>query len=209
MGQIWLALAALSVAVPLLAVAPADADESGPAATPEDHVLGNADAPITIVEYGSLTCPHCAQFDRDTLPKLKAAWIDTGKAKLVFRGFVLNVLDLRAQMLARCAPPDRYFAFIDTLYQSQAEWAVTDSTKAMATLTNIGRLGGISTEQFQSCIADKKLEDDITQQTFAAEKNYKVESTPTFFINGARMDPNGAQPFEVFDKALTAALPKG
>jgi protein-disulfide isomerase len=208
MRQIWLALA-VALVVPLLVATPAGAEDPGPAVTPEDRVLGNPDAPITIIEYASLTCPHCAEFDRDTLPKLKASWIDTGKAKLVFRGFPLNQQDLRAQILSRCAPPDRFFAFIDTLFQNQRSWAMADLEQTTASLANIGRLGGVSADQFKACLDDGKLADAIQAQAFTAEKSYKVNSTPTFFINGTLMDPNGAQPFEVFDKVLTAARPSG
>jgi protein-disulfide isomerase len=204
MRQIWLAVAAFVLAAS--AFGPAAAQEPGPALAPEDHVLGKDDAPITIIEYASLTCPHCAEFDRETLPKLKAGWIDTGKAKLVFRIFPLNGLDLRAAMLASCAPPERYYAFIDTLYQSQNNW--TRASDPMQALGNIGRLGGVSEERFKQCMADEKLQQSIVAQGFAASKSYGVESTPTFFINGARMNPNGAQPIETFDKALTAAQPK-
>ena len=202
MRQIWLTLIAF-----LVLGGAAAAEAPGPAVTADDHVLGKTDAPITIIEYASLTCPHCAEFERETLPKLKAAWIDTGKAKLVFRGFPLNGLDLRAQALVRCAPADKFFAFIDTLYENQRSWALPDPTKAMSSLANIGRLGGISDEQFKSCTSDPKILEAIQAQGYAAGQDYKIDSTPTFFINGAKMNPNGAQPFDVFDKALAAAQP--
>src|SRR6185312_15839778 len=138
MRNIWLALAVFCLAAPLLGTAPtARAADQAPPPTPQDHVLGKADAPITITEYASLTCPHCAEFDRDTLPKIKKNWIDTGKAKLVYRDFPLDQLALRAAMLARCAPPDRYFAFINTLFQSQDTWA--RSSDPEQALERIGR----------------------------------------------------------------------
>jgi protein-disulfide isomerase len=207
MRQIWLSLIIFALVAPWVGAAAPAAETPGPTVTPEDHVLGKPDAPITIIEYGSLTCPHCAEFDKDTLPKLKAAWIDTGKAKLVFRGFPLNPLDVHAQALASCAPPDKYFAFIDTLYQNQPSWALSDTTKAMTGLENIGRLGGISPEQFKSCANDPKLLESIQAQGFTAGRDYQVDSTPTFFINGTKMNPNGAQPYAVFDKVLAAAQP--
>src|SRR5271156_5092888 len=85
----------------------------------QDHVLGKADAPITIIEYASLTCPHCAEFDKDVVPELKAKYIETGKAKLIFRDFPLDQWALRASVLARCAPADKYFSFVDVLFQNQ------------------------------------------------------------------------------------------
>jgi protein-disulfide isomerase len=174
-----------------------------PAPTAQDHVLGKAEAPITIIEYGSLTCPHCAEFDTTTLPDLKKNWIETGKAKLVFRVFPLNGLDLHAAMLARCVPPGSYFAFIDTVYHDQTNWmGAHDPEEALG---SIARLAGVSEDKVKSCLADKALQDAVVADAYTAQKSYGVDSTPTFFINGAKMDPNGAQPYDVFDKQLSAA----
>ena len=202
MRQIWLTLAGLFVAAGLAGL-PAGAAEPGPTPTAQDHVEGKADAPITIIEYGSLTCPHCAEFDKVTLPEVKKNWIETGKAKLIFRVFPLNKLDLKAAKLASCVPPDRFFAFVDTVYQSQATWM--GSSDPEQSLAGIARLAGVSEDKVKSCLADKKLEDEVVAAAFTAQKTYGVDSTPTFFINGAKMDPNGAQPYDVFDKQLTAA----
>jgi protein-disulfide isomerase len=205
MRNIWLSLVALSFAVPLLA-APTAAHAQGPAptVTAEDHVLGKADAPITIIEYASLTCPHCAEFDRDTLPKVKEAWIDTGKAKLVFRDFPLDGLALRAAMVAHCWPADRYFGFIDTLFQTQITWARAPDPHVA--LGRIAKLGGISDEQFENCLKDEKLADSVAASGLTAQKQYGVDSTPTFFINGVKV--LGAVSYTEFDKALSAALSK-
>src|SRR5216683_4062242 len=108
MHKFWLTVAALCVLAPVLGSGAARGAEA-PSVTPKDRVLGQADAPVTIIEYASLTCPHCAAFDRDTLPKIRQNWIDTGKAKLVYRDFPLDGWALRAAMVARCAPPERYF----------------------------------------------------------------------------------------------------
>ncbi len=207
MRNIWLTLAAFCLAAPLLGAAPAArAADQGPAPTADDHILGKADAPLTIIEYASLTCPHCAEFARDTLPKIKQNWIDSGKARLVFRVFPLNGVDVRAAMVASCIPPDRYFNFIETVYKDQDTWMnASDPVQAVA---NIGRLAGAGNDKIKSCLADKTLEEKVISQGYAAQKDYGVDSTPTFFINGTKMNPNGAQPYEVFDKALTAALPK-
>ncbi len=207
MRQIWLGLIVFALVAPWLGTAASAAETPGPTVAPEDHVLGKPDAPITIIEYASLTCPHCAEFDKDTLPKLKEAWIDTGKAKLVFRGFPLNSLDVRAQALARCAPPDKYFAFIDTLYQNQRSWALSDSAKALNSLENIGRLGGISPEQFKSCANDPKLLESIQAQGFAAGQDYQVELDADLLHQRHQDESNGAQPYEVFDKVLASAQP--
>jgi protein-disulfide isomerase len=205
MRQIWLVLAAFLLTASLGAASPAAAaaETAAPAPTAQDRVLGKADAPITIIEYGSLTCPHCAEFNTTTLPDLKKNWIDTGKAKLVFRVFPLNSLDVRAAMLARCVPPDRYFAFIDTVYHDQASWmGAHDPEEALG---SIARLAGVSEDKIKSCLADKSAQDAVVADAYTAQKSYGVDSTPTFFINGAKMDPNGAQPYDVFDKQLSAA----
>jgi len=181
MHKIWLVLAAFClIAAPL----GTSAQTAVPTPAPEDRVLGKADAPITIIEYASLTCPHCAEFDKDTLPKIKQDWIDTGKAKLIYRDFPLDGLALRAAMLARCAPPERYFAFIDTLFQSQQSWARNDWEPALG---RIAKLGGMSEEQFKKCMSDEALGNAVVQMRTTAANEYGVESTPTFFINGKRV----------------------
>src|SRR3954453_3565238 len=128
MREIWFALVAL---VSLAGVDPAAAQApSKPAAnaasllapSAQDRVLGKADAPITIVEYASLSCPHCAHFANAVLPKLKENWIDTGKAKLVLRDFPLDEPALRAEMLARCVPPERFYPLVETLFETQDKW---------------------------------------------------------------------------------------
>jgi protein-disulfide isomerase len=205
MRQIWLVLAAFLLTASLGTASPAAgaAETAAPAPTAQDRVLGKADAPITIIEYGSLTCPHCAEFNTTTLPDLRKNWIETGKAKLVFRVFPLNSLDLHAAMLARCVPPDRYFAFIDTVYHDQASWmGAHDPEEALG---SIARLAGVSEDKIKSCLADKSAQDAVVADAYTAQKSYGVDSTPTFFINGAKMDPNGAQPYDVFDKQLSAA----
>lgn len=204
MRQIWLILAGFLLVGSIAALPPGvRAEAPGPTPEAQDHVLGKSEAPITIIEYGSLTCPHCAEFDRTTLPEVEKNWIETGKAKLVFRVFPLNQLDVRAAMLASCVPAERYFAFIDAVYQSQATWmAAQDPEQALA---GIARLAGVAEDKIKSCLDDKALEDAVEAQAYAAQKSFGVDSTPTFFINGVKMDPNGAQPYDVFDKQLAAA----
>jgi protein-disulfide isomerase len=202
MHKFWLVVAAFCILAPIVGGV-AQAAET-PSVTPQDHVLGKADAPITIIEYASLTCPHCAAFDRDTLPKIKENWIDTGKAKLVFRIFPLNKIDVRAAVVANCVPPDRYFSFIDELFRSQDTWArAADPVKAVA---NTGRLAGAGGDKIKSCLADKTMEDDVINVGYKAQQAYGVESTPTFFINGTKLV--GEASYADFEKALTAAQPK-
>jgi protein-disulfide isomerase len=168
--------------------------------------VGKADAPITIFEYASLTCPHCAEFDKETLPKVKSDWIDPGKAKLIFRDFPLDQFALKAAMVARCAPPDRFFAFIDVLFQQQVSWAGAGGPDAITqALSRIARLGGIGEDKFNACIDDKAMNDRILNERLVASQQYGVESTPTFFINGKKVV--GALPYDEFAKDLTAASP--
>ncbi|HTZ79651.1 MAG TPA: DsbA family protein [Stellaceae bacterium] len=188
------------MAVGLLGTSPAGA-QSAPQPTPDDRILGKPDAPITIFEYASLTCPHCAEFDRETLPKLKESWIDTGKARLIFRDFPLDGTALKAAILARCSPPSEFYSFIDVLFRSQQSWAV--SSDLNAALEKIAKLGGLSDETFNACMKNDDLQKQIVAERYQAEKQYGVDSTPTFFINGVKFV--GAQPFSEFDKALQAA----
>ena len=170
----------------------------------DDRVLGKPDAPITIVEYASLTCPHCAHFENDVLPELKKKWIDTGKAKLVLRDFPLDEPALRAAMIARCAPPDRYYAYVDTFFAAQEKWVMArDYREALARLV---KLGGMSKDEFDKCLNDTALENKIVGERLVASKELDVNSTPTFFINGTKFA--GAPTVEEFDKVLSGLSAK-
>ena len=171
---------------------------------PDDRILGKADAPITIIEYASLTCPHCAHFTVDVLPKLKAKWIDTGKAKLVLRDFPLDEPALRAAMVARCAPPDRFYPLTETFFAQQEQWVTTRDYRAA--LEKLAELGGIRNEEFLACISDKKIEDQVAQSRLIAAQQLGVTGTPKFFINGKKFD--GAPTVEALDQALTALAQK-
>ncbi len=185
----------------LVLVLAASARADSPALAPNDNVLGKADAPITIFEYASLTCPHCAEFDTETFPKVKADWIDTGKAKLIFRDYPLDQLAIKAAALAHCAPPDRFFSFIDVLFHSQKSWAL--SGEVDQALARIAILGGVSADKYTACENDKDLTDRIINSRLQAQNDYGVDSTPTFFINGKKVV--GAMSYEDFSQALRAA----
>jgi protein-disulfide isomerase len=172
--------------------------------TKDDRILGNPDAPITIIEYASLTCPHCAHFTNDVLPEIKKEWIDTGKAKLVLRDFPLDEPALRAAMIARCAPPDRYYAFADTFFATQEKWVRTaDYRDALARLA---KLGGMGKEEFDACLKNTELENKIVEGRLTASKELEVNSTPTFFVNGSKF--TGAPTAEEFNKQLSSLSPK-
>ena len=172
--------------------------------TPDDRVLGNPDAPITIVEYASLGCPHCAHFTNDVLPEIKKAWIDTGKVKLVLRDFPLDEPSLRAAMIARCAPPERFYAFADTFFAAQDKWMGTrDYREALARLA---KLGGMGKDEFDACLKNTALENRIVEQRLIASKELDVNSTPTFFVNGSKF--TGAPTAEEFGKLLSSLAAK-
>ncbi|MGE0095699.1 MAG: DsbA family protein [Alphaproteobacteria bacterium] len=167
-----------------------------------ERVLGKADAPVTIIEFASLTCPHCKDFEINVLPKLKTAYIDTGKVKFVYRDFPLDGRALLAAMVARCAPKDRYFAFLDALFRSQESWArAQDPVQALG---QVARVGGMSQADFDACIKNQALFEAIKKDALEAQSQYKIESTPTFIINGKKMD--GTHTFESFEAALKPLL---
>jgi protein-disulfide isomerase len=175
----------------------------GPQIMPDDMVLGSPDAKVTIVEYASLTCSHCARFHRETMPKLKAEFIDTGKVKLVYRDFPFDEPSFRASMLARCAGKERFFGFIDALFQSQENWATPNGWKPG--LARIAKLGGMSQETFDQCLANKAIEEPILAKRLEGTQKLGVESTPTFFINGEKV--SGAFPYEHFAEIIKRKLP--
>ncbi|MFN4275681.1 MAG: DsbA family protein [Ferrovibrio sp.] len=148
----------------------------------QDMVIGKADAKVTIIEYASLTCPHCATFHAEVLPALKAEYLDTGKAKLIYRDFPLDNLAFAGAILARCGGPEKYFTFLNVLFAQQRQWATASDPKAA--LTQIGRLGGVSAEQFDRCLADKALGDYILNSRLEGNQKFNVNSTPTLIING-------------------------
>ncbi|HLJ63598.1 MAG TPA: DsbA family protein [Stellaceae bacterium] len=170
----------------------------------KDRVLGKEEAPITIFEYASFTCPHCAAFDQRTLPKVKEMWIDTGKAKLIFRDFPLDETALTASVVTHCMPAERFYPMIDVLYQNQGIWARADDP--VGSLKHFAALGGASTAQIDACLQDQQLANFIVGERFTAHQSYGVNSTPTFFINGKMIE--GDVSYDTFAKALENAQPK-
>jgi protein-disulfide isomerase len=172
--------------------------------TTHDRILGNPDAPITIIEYASMSCPHCAHFANDVLPELKKKWIDTGKAKLVLRDFPLDKLALQAAMVQRCAPPDRFYAFAETFFADQQQWVLAQDSKAA--LARLAELGGMSKTTFDACLKNSALENRILQERLLASKDLGVDATPTFFINGSKF--TGAPEITEFNKILSGLAAK-
>ena len=194
----------LSVLFFCLIGAAAQAQDNGtPLSEPGDRVLGDPDAPVTLMEFSSLTCPHCAAFHKETLPELKKKYIDTGKVKLVYKDFPLNGNALKAAALARCVAPNRYFKFLDALFASQDSWAFGENPEPY--LMKLGKLAGVSEEKFAACLNDKTVQGEVVQGYVLGSQTYKVDSTPSFVVNGEDKI-SGAQGLaefeEVFEKYL-------
>ena len=178
-------------------------DVAKPVSLP-DMALGPKDAAVTITEYASMTCPHCAAFNENVFPKIKAAYIDTGKIRYVFREFPLDIKAAAGSMLSRCIAKDdsaKYFAVTDLLFRQQADWVAKNTTDA---LTRIGKQAGLSQQQVEACLKDQSLLDKIVADQKYASEVLKVDSTPTFFINGEKI--KGETSFEEFDKRIKALL---
>ena len=169
-----------------------------------DLVEGKADAPVTIIEYASMTCPHCANFHKTTYAALKTKYIDTGKVRFIFREFPLDELAVAASMLARCAGKDdgaRAMALIDVLFASQDKWATRNPVPQ---LQQIGKQAGITEKAFDECMKDQKLYDNILAMRERGSKEYKVESTPTLFVNGKMV--KGGVSIEELEKLMAPLL---
>ena len=188
----------------LLAAPPAAAGNVPLAEAVAEMVMGRDDAPVTMIEYSSLACPHCAAFHRDVLPKIKETYIDTGKVRLVYRDFPLGGLALVAAMVARCGGREKYFGFIEVLFRSQAQWSRSDNPRRE--LARVARFGGISQKDFEACLVSEPLMTDIRERAADAQQKLGIESTPTFIIEGEKI--LGARPFEDFRDVIEKALKK-
>ncbi|SMF62486.1 Protein-disulfide isomerase [Tistlia consotensis] len=204
------ALAAPLLPAGLAMAQDASKSESGTAAPafdpkvvhPDDHVMGKADAPVTIFEYASLTCPHCAHFSKEVLPKVEKDWIDTGKARLVFRHFPLDKLALLAAVTADCLGSDKaFFAYIEMLFADQETWA--RASDPLAALGQRAALAGLGHDRFEACIKDQKAIDALLQRVIAGRDTFKIEATPTFIINERKVE--GALPYDEFSAELKKA----
>lgn len=174
----------------------------------DDHVLGNPDAPVVIVEYASLSCPHCAHSHMETFPRLKEKYIDTGKIAYTYRNFPFNDPALRGAMLAECAGNEQFYKYVSVLMKSQDKWAFTSDY--MGALRSIARIGGMSEEAFDACMKNEKIQNRIVAGMTWAANDLGVNSTPTTFINGEKLA--GFQSIEalssIIDPLLQKAAPK-
>ncbi len=169
-----------------------------------DLAIGAPEAPISVIEYFSLTCPHCRDFHTETFPRMRTEYVDTGKVRFIARDFPLNRPALDAAILAHCAGPERYFAFVETLFNTFDNW--TRAANYLNALGQIGQLGGISEGQFQACLDDQTLETKIFSSILEAQETYDIKSTPSFIINGKKHE--GDMRFDAFAKTLDSYLPE-
>ena len=178
-----------------------------------DMTLGDPNAPIKIIEYASMTCPHCAHFDATVFPELKKNYIDTGKVFYTFREYPLDGVALRAAMVARCVGPDRFFSFLHGLFHTQIVWAnpevwndekktVDEKFNALATMAQ--EQAGMSRADFDACIKNETLMQQITAQEKRGQDEYKVNGTPAVYINGKAFEAVGS--FDSLDARLKELL---
>jgi len=170
--------------------------------TLDDIVLGSEDAPVTVIEYFSMTCGHCANFHNTTFKHLEETYIKEGKMRFILREFPLDPLAAAGAMLARCTPGDNAVAMIDVLLGNQRTWAYSDNP--VSSLFNFARQAGFTQDSFNACLTDQKLLDDITAVRERGTKEFGINSTPTFFVNGEKHV--GALSSEEFDKILEPLL---
>ena len=197
---------ALAGLVSLALVAPAAAQglnlaELGSPGPLGDKMLGSDKAPVTVIEYASVTCQYCAIFHAEVYPKLKEKFINTGKVRFIFREFPTGPVNasIAGFMLARCSG-DKYFPLVEAMMEQQRSWI----EKPYDGLLRIARQAGMSQEGFETCLKDRKLAEEIGNSARRASEKFGVESTPTFFVNGTKIV--GAQPLATFEKAIEAQL---
>jgi protein-disulfide isomerase len=167
----------------------------------DDIPLGSPTAPVTIIEYASMTCPHCAAFANTVFPKLKEKYIDTGKVRYIMREYPLDRLAAAAFMLARCAGPDKYYPLIETLFAQQQKWAVREP---IPPLLAIAKQAGFTQQSFEKCLNDTALLNKVQQERDLGSTKFKVDATPTFFINGEKY--SGEMSMEEVDKLVQPLL---
>jgi protein-disulfide isomerase len=195
----------LSYARPAMAETPeVDLGELAKPGPDGDVAIGSDKAPVTVIEYASMTCPHCAHFSEATFPELQKRYIDTGKVRFIFREFPLDPLAAAGFMLARCAGKDKFLPIVETLFAKQREWMVQNPVPP---LREIAKQFGFTQESFDACLANQKVLDGIQEVRDRGASKLGVNSTPTFFVNGKKLV--GDQPLDAFVKAIDPYLKEG
>ena len=156
----------------------------------EDLVIGDENAPITIIEYASMSCSHCANFHTNTLPDLKKEYIDTGKVRMIFRDYPFNYPALLGSMMMRCIPSDTRYDYMNALYQLQTTWVDRDPKVSKKELYKIMQSGGMTKEEFDNCYTNLDNENLILEGVMEAQKEFNIKSTPSFIINGNIFEGN-------------------
>jgi protein-disulfide isomerase len=152
-----------------------------------EKTQGDPKAPVTLIEYAAVTCPHCSDFFLHQFPEIKSKYIDSGKVHFIFREFALNALDTAGFMLARCAGDSQFFPIVDTLFEKQREWVVQ---KPLEPLMAIAKQAGFTQQSFEECLKNQKVEDGVKWVRDRAAEKFGVTGTPTFFINGKKFTGN-------------------
>ena len=170
-----------------------------------DFYIGEENAPITIIEYASMSCSHCADFHNDTLEELKSEFIDTGKVKFIFRDFPFNYPALAGSMILRCVPENVRYDYMNGLYKLQNSWVNRDHAKTRSELYKIMQSGGMQQDDFDACLSNVDLENQLLEGVMEAQREYKIESTPSFIINGVLYSGNkNIKEFrQIIDKILS------
>ena len=194
---------ALAAAAALLAASAVAA----PSALPDDMSLGNPKAKVQVIEYASLSCPHCAHFNETIFAPFKTKWVDTGKVRYTLKEMLTPPQQVAAAgfLMARCAGPAKYFKVVDEVFRSQPRW---ENGKIKAVFLEIGAANGVTEAQFNACLTDQKAQDALNARAQRASQVDGVNSTPTLFINGKQIDPLPQSPAEM-DAAIAAALKTG
>jgi len=164
--------------------------------------LGDADAPITMIEYASMSCPHCASFHLNTLPIIKEEYIDTGKVRLVFRDFPFNLPALQASLITKCVSEELHFKYIEALFKLQRTWAIPKGSKE--SLFKILQNSGMTENEFEKCLNNKDLENKILADQLKAHEELNIKTTPSFVINGKLIEGN--KPIDIFRKTFDKIL---
>jgi protein-disulfide isomerase len=196
-----------SIALGAAAMLVAGAAGAAPTALPDDMSLGNPKAKVQVIEYASLSCPHCAHFNETIFAPFKAKWVDTGKVRYTLKEMLTPPQQVAAAgfLMARCAGPAKYFKVVDEVFRSQPRW---ENGKIKAVFLEIGAVNGLNEAQFNACLTDEKGQDALNARAQRAAQVDGVNSTPTLFINGKQIDPLPQSPAEM-DAAIEAALKTG
>lgn len=167
-----------------------------------ERFIGDVNAPVTMIEYASFTCPHCASFHKDVLPQIKKEYVDTGKVKVIFRDFPFERVGATAAMLSRCVDASRYYGFSDLLMKQQENWS--HAANPMEGLFKLAKLAGLSQEKIEACLANEKMLDQIVAVRKEAMDTHGFNSTPSFLINGEKLV--GASDFGAFKSVIDSKL---